>query len=432
MSRRRRLLIIGAAACALLVVAGAGVAWWIVHEPVGDVHAGATLPFTPSEPTLPSTDEPAEPKKDRFGPAWPLYGRVDSRTRNATELNAVKPPYRVAWKVDQHALIEFPPSYNRGVLYLGRDDGWLVASNVFTGKVLWKHRFGSIPDQPAIWEGKLYFGTFDKPGSVYAVDAKTGHVIWRRQLTDQVESSMVVVDGRVFTGCNDGTVRALNALTGKVMWQYRAAGAVKDSLAVDGGRVFFGAYGGTMYSLRASDGKVLWDTHTSGLSGGYRSGNFYSSPAVAYGRVYIGNTDGKVYSFVASTGQVAWTSTFPDWAYGSPGVASGVVYSTSYDGTVGAMNARTGARLWTRKLPYRSLSSATIIGNLVYVADMGEKARPGNMYGLDPRTGAIRWHFNDGEYHGPVVAAGRLIISGFTTLYALRPEGGAPVSGQSE
>ena len=209
-----------------------------------------------------------------------------------------------------------------GVLYLGRDDGWLVASNVFTGKVLWQRRFGSIPDQPAIWEGKLYFGTFDRPGSVYAVDAKTGHVIWRRQLTDQVESSMVVVDGRVFTGCNDGTVRALNALTGKVMWQFRAAGAVKDSLAVDGGRVFFGAYGGTMYSLRASDGKVLWDTHTSGLSGGFRSGNFYSSPAVAYGRVYIGNTDGKVYSFVAGTGQVAWTSTFPDWAYGSPGVAS--------------------------------------------------------------------------------------------------------------
>jgi outer membrane protein assembly factor BamB len=431
-SRRRRFLIIGAAACVLLVVAGAGVAWWIVHEPVGDVHAGATLPFTASDPTLPSTDLPETPKDDRFGPAWPLYGRVDSRTRNASELTAVKPPFHPIWKVDQHALIEFPPSYSHGVLYLGRDDGWLLAYNVFNGKVLWKHRFGSIPDQPAIWEGKLYFGTFDKPGSVYAVDAKTGHVIWRRQLTDQVESSMVVVNGLVFTGCNDGTVRALNALTGKVKWQFRAGGAVKDSLAVDGGRVFFGAYGGTMYSLRAGDGKVLWDTHTSGLSGGYRSGNFYSSPAVAYGRVYIGNTDGKVYSFVASTGQIAWTSTMPDWAYGSPGVANGRVFSTSYDGTVAAMNARTGNRIWTHKLPYRSLSSATVIGKLVYVADMGNKAQPGNMYALDPGTGAVRWHFDDGEYHGPIVAAGRLILSGFTTLYALRPASGVVPSGQSE
>ena len=96
------------------------------------------------------------------------------------------------------------------------------------------------------------------------------------------------------------------------------------------------------------------------------------------------------------------------------------------------MNARTGARLWTRKLPYRSLSSATRVGNLVYVADIGQWARPGDVRGLDPNTGAVRWRFNDGEYHGPVVGAGRLIVAGFTTLYALRPQSGIVPSGQSE
>jgi outer membrane protein assembly factor BamB len=154
-------------------------------------------------------------------------------------------------------------------------------------------------------------------------------------------------------------VRALDAETGRVLWTYRASGAVKASIAVDGGRLFFGSYGGNMYSLRARDGHVLWKSGTSGLAGGFRSGNFYSSPAVAYGRVYLGNTDGKVYSFVAATGQLAWTSTLPYWAYGSPGTAFGNVYATSFDGTVAAMDGRTGDRLWTRKLPFRSLSSAT-------------------------------------------------------------------------
>ncbi len=163
--------------------------------------------------------------------------------------------------------------------------------------------------------------------------------------------------------------------------------------------------------------------HVQRLAGGFRSGNFYSSPAVAYGRVYLGNTDGKVYSFVAATGQLAWTSTLPYWAYGSPGTAFGNVYATSFDGTVAAMDGRTGDRLWTRKLPFRSLSSATIIGHLVYVADMGDKSRPGHIYALDPRTGAIRWRFHDGEYHGPIVADNMLILPGFTTLYALRPRG---------
>ena len=83
-----------------------------------------------------------------------------------------------------------------------------------------------------------------------------------------------------------------------------------------------------MYCLRRVERPpALEERTTHGLSSGFRSGNFYSTPAVAYGRVYIGNTDRKVYSFVAGTGQVAWTYTMPDWAYGSPAVSSGRVYA---------------------------------------------------------------------------------------------------------
>jgi outer membrane protein assembly factor BamB len=136
----------------------------------------------------------------------------------------------------------------------------------------------------------------------------------------------------------------------------------------------------------------------------------------------VGNTDGKVYSFVASTGQIAWTSTMPDWAYGSPGTGYGKVFATSYDGTFAAMDARTGRRLWTHKLPYRSLSSAVVIGGLVYVADMGARHASGHTYAFNPSTGRRVWTFNDGEYHGPIVADGKLIVPGFTKLYALRPK----------
>ena len=84
--------------------------------------------------------------------------------------------------------------------------------------------------------------------------------------------------------------------------------------------LYFGDYAGVMYCLRASDGQLLWRSSTHGLSSGFRSGDFFSTPAVAYGRVYIGNTDDKVYAFEAADGQVAWTYTMPDWAYGSPAV----------------------------------------------------------------------------------------------------------------
>jgi outer membrane protein assembly factor BamB len=411
-----------AAGLVVLLVGGVAIAYWAVHRTVGDVHNGATLPFTPSSSAPSSEPVTSDTKKrDPYGPSWPFYGRVEQRTRDASDLTSIKPPFRTVWKMKQGALLEFPPSYHRGMLYLGRDDGWVLAINAKTGKVKWKRRFGPVPNQPAYWKNRVIFGTFDKPGWVYGLDARNGQIRWKTRLTAQVESSMVVSEGRVYTGCNDGSVRALDAKTGRVVWTYHASGAVKASIAIDGGRAFFGDYGGRMYSLRVRDGHQLWKTSTAGLSGGLRAGNFYSSPAVAYGRVYVGNTDNKVYSFVAATGQLAWTSTLPYWAYGSPGTAFGNVYATSYDGTLAAMDGRTGKRLWTHKLPSRSLSSATIIGRLVYVADMGAKGKPGHTYAFDPQSGRIRWQFHDGEYHGPIVAQGQLIVPGFTTLYALKP-----------
>ena len=160
---------------------------------------------------------------------------------------------------------------------------------------------------------------------------------------------------------------------------------------------------------------------THGLSSGFRSGTFYSTPAVAYGRVYIGNTDHKVYAFEASDGQVAWSYTMPDWAYGSPAVSGGRVFVTSWDGTIAALSARTGTLLWRHKLPYNTISSPTVIGPYVYVAD---RAAPG---GTATRTrsgcgdGRQVWRFPDGRFSTVIVGAGRLFVAGASRVYALQP-----------
>jgi outer membrane protein assembly factor BamB len=223
-------------------------------------------------------------------------------------------------------------------------------------------------------------------------------------------------------GDQNGVVRALYLGNGHVAWAYHAGGEVKHGPAVVGGKVYFGDYNGAMYCLRASDGHQIWKSTTDGLSSGLRSGNFFSTPAVAYGRVYIGNTDDKVYSFDASNGQVAWTYTMPDWAYGSPAVWNGRVYVTSFDGTFAALNARTGAVLWSHTLANRSLASPVVIGKYVYVADLG--ATPGSkgtVQAYNPISGRLEWKFGDGKYATPIAAAGRLVVSGATHLYVLRP-----------
>ena len=98
------------------------------------------------------------------------------------------------------------------------------------------------------------------------------------------------------------------------------------------------------------------------------------------------------------------------------------MFVTSFDGTFAALNARTGAVLWSHKLPNRSLASPVVIGRYVYVADLGPTpGERGRLLAYNPINGRLEWQFNDGKYATPIAAAGRLVVSGATHVYVLRP-----------
>jgi outer membrane protein assembly factor BamB len=420
---RRRNIALVAAAVVVLGAVGTGAAWWVVNRKTADVHNGDRVPFTLTSDSTQSTSSETTKRQRRWGASWPVYGFSDDRTRNDSGDSAVAPPYHVQWGRSV-GFIEYPPVYAKGVLYEYVNAGTVSAHDVFTGKQLWarrlQHESNLGPGSPAVHQGVVYAGA--RNGHIYALSAATGKIIWDRNVGATMESSPAFDSRYLYMADQNGVVRALTLAAGRIVWSYHAGGPVKHGPAVVGGRVYFGDYGGAMYCLGAANGHQIWKSTTDGLSSGFRSGNFFSTPAVAYGRVYIGNTDDKLYSFDASTGQVAWTHTMPDWAYGSPAVSNGRVFETSFDGTFAAFNARTGAVLWEHQLPNRSLSSPTVIGNLVYVADLGSSpGSRGHLYGYDPASGKLVWRFNDGKYAAPIAAAGRLVVSGATKIYVLRP-----------
>jgi outer membrane protein assembly factor BamB len=429
--RRRTLLI--ALALGLLVAgtAAAGAVYVLADRRPGDV-LDTNAPFVsePEDPpatTQKATDknEKKQPKGPDYGASWPFYGRNPAHTRDASQLTAIRPPYHVRWQKYEKYLLEYPPSYHRGVLYLTTGAGWVIARNARTGKKLWdRHLRTELVNQPAYYNGRIYFGSRseEKP-FIYALEARTGRTAWKIRTGERYESPPVVAGDRLFIGSIDGGVRAVNPRTGRTFWRADTDGEVKSSLAVHAGRVYFGDYAGAMYSLRASDGGLVWKTQTNGLASGFSSGNFYATPAVRYGRVYIANTDYKIYSFVAATGEIAWTQTLPYWAYGSPAVSDGRVFGTSFDGTLIALDARTGRELWRFRFPNgRSLASPTVIGRYVYAAQMGRtKRQKGNVYAFNPGNGRVVWKFRDGQYSSVIPAGDLLILAGYAHLYALEP-----------
>jgi outer membrane protein assembly factor BamB len=434
-SGSRRLLRVGLVAVAvlLLVVAGA-VAFVLLHEPgnVSHPNLSFTLP-----PTTSTTVAPPPKKKVVVNDfEWPRYGYDAARTRFLPGAQRVHPPFRVGWRYEDYALLEFPPVIYQNTLYQLDDDGSIKAINKLNGHLIWQHKIGTLAAaSPALGvKQHLVFvpilsNRSHSPGngSLDAISMKTGRIVWSHPVPAGTESSPMAWGTTVYFGDQSGTVYALRARDGHVFWTYHASGAVKGGPALANGILYFGDYAGRAYALNANTGHQIWAVSTDGAHFGFGSGNFYSTPAIAFGRVYMGNTDGRVYSFAARTGQLAWATATGAYVYASPAVAdlAGIgptVYIGSYDGNFYAFNAQSGAVRWRHPVGNRISGSATIVDGVVYFSALGSRTTQG----LNARTGQQVFSFPDGAFNPVVADDGAIYLSGYSMLYQLLPRPPAP------
>src|SRR5580700_2932728 len=118
---------------------------------------------------------------------------------------------------------EYPPALlpaNRGAAYLdgmlfrGTQDGRVLAYDLKTGKRLWETRISdpklgeAVTAAPIAWDGKVFIGNAGGDfkggkGHMFALDAKTGKVLWEFYLTPRVESDFAL--GPVGASPLDGT-----------------------------------------------------------------------------------------------------------------------------------------------------------------------------------------------------------------------------------
>jgi outer membrane protein assembly factor BamB len=354
------------------------------------------------------------PKPVEPGVAWPTYGYDAARLRAAPM--RLRPPFRQVWMFHGRALLEFPPVVAYGRVYLPTFDGRFYALDARTGRVLWMHRAGRCGwASPAVARHSVYI-TFlgsrecrstKHGGEVDAYDAQTGRLRWRR-LIGPTESSPLVANRLVYVGDWNGDVWALDARTGRTRWRTHTSGAVKGSVAASGARVFIGNYGGELLCLAASDGRVIW------RSGGH--GSIYSSPAVAYGRVFVGSLDDGVYAVGATTGHLLWSRPTGGYVYASPAIWQGEVLVGSYDHVFYALDAGTGKIRWRVRVNGAISGSASVIDGLVYFSTFAEKT-----YALDAQDGHQVATWPDGKYSPAVADASRLYLVGVGRLAALAP-----------
>jgi PQQ-dependent dehydrogenase (methanol/ethanol family) len=135
-----------------------------------------------------------------------------------------------------------------------------------------------------------------------------------------LEATPLMVDGVLYTTGSWSLVYALDARTGELLWRYdpevpRQTGynaccdTVNRGVAVYRGRVFVGTLDGRLVALDAATGSVVWEARTTDPKLPY---TITGAPRVLKGKVLIGNGGGEygvrgyVSAYTAETGELVW------------------------------------------------------------------------------------------------------------------------------
>jgi len=191
----------------------------------------------------------------------------------------------------------------------------------------------------------VVFGSKDRDDSVYALNARTGALVWRYRTSAEKDADVGApptisppgrngfAGGVVYVTAKDKVTYALNLTTGTLIWKHPLAVGTNGDLsgtALVGGRVYVGSDTG-VYALSAVTGTQIWHV--------LPAATFFASPAVTgpSGRqvLLIGDTTGHLYALNLATGATVWTqqpSTRGFW--GSPAVSQGAFYVAGLDGVL--------------------------------------------------------------------------------------------------
>jgi outer membrane protein assembly factor BamB len=407
--KNHRLWVLASGATALVVIAGAVSYFAFIKRPEDK--------SCPDPCVIEATDDPATVVESVD---WPLYGLNEERTRYL-DAPRVKPPYTTRWTFKGRRLLEYSPILVENALYAVNNNGLAFSVKKSGGKARWFNEIATRnASAPAYSDGMIYISNLE-PGQVIALTTRDGSVVWKRPLPGRTESSPVVVGDRVIAGCECGTLFAFDKKTGKTVWEADLGGQLKAAPAISDGLAYIGDYSGTMSAVRIDDGSIKWQSDSQGT--GVSAGAFYGTAAVAFGRVYAGSKDGRVYSFDKESGDLAWSQTIGGEVYAgavaadTPDSPPSVYFGTYGGSTFHALDARDGSERWSADVGGSVIGAGSLIGETIYVASLDKT----ETYAFNAASGEEVWKFKDGAYN-PVISDGRrLYLTGYKTIYALKP-----------
>ncbi len=390
-------------------------------------------------------------------------------------------------------------------VYIGTQDGaYLLAIDTQTGNLRWRTQVDTHPEavltsSPAIYNGVIYQGVSSHEfllasdpnydcctfrGSLVAVDAETGEIIWKSYtLPDQgpggdifsgasVWGSTPTVDPQtntVFVGTGQNY-----SIPNSAVECYRNGGTQRECEPPWNAKNSIIAFDMTTGEIKWSTGPDRFDAWNISCLPGFPPNNcpipgpdhdtsdgthLFTIPGPdgePRRAVGAGQKSGEFWMLDALTGEIIWSA-----SVGPGSTLGGIEWGTATDGeriffaetnmdrvpyqlpdgrtidysSFGALDAATGRLLWQVPEPHggMAIGPATTANGVVYYGALN-----GYMYALDAATGQVLWEFRGqgSSNAGPAIVDGRLYwgngyarvasATGSTTFYAFALGDGGP------
>lgn len=359
----------------------------------------------------------------------------------------LQPPLRLVWlkNIGANIFMSSPLIVDNKIIVASCDDNGKPINGIFaldanSGTIIWKYRTRNSIKNSIAFDGGFVFAQ-DSEGNLYAVDINTGKLQWEKNVADDnssyIEEGLTAENGVVYAGTRSG-LSAFRVEDGLLIWKntaWKANEGATTTLTIGNGILTAGAQWGGLYGNDLKTGAGLWKVSQDGMS------NRGASTVLQDGHFYV-ISQKSIFILDPQTGEIIRKKEIPERSFdvtSTPLVTDNEIIFGTADKGVLALDKHSLDIIWntpTRQslvytaphttTPFATVETSPVLsGNTVYFG-----ASDGYLYGLDLKTGEIRWKMQTGapSFASVAISGNLLVAVDFSgNVYAFIPGSGEPV-----
>ncbi|WP_313738564.1 outer membrane protein assembly factor BamB [Pseudomonas sp. MLB6B] len=267
------------------------------------------------------------------------------------------------------------PAIENDRIFASDVNGEVYALNRRTGDVVWEKDLDlPVSGAVGVGYGLLTLGTLK--GEVIALDSSTGAERWRSRVNSEVLAPPANNGDVVVVQTQDDRLIGLDAATGERRWIYESSPAVltlrgTGAPVVTNRLAIAGLSTGKVVAVDIQNGVPVWESRVAvpqGRSELERVVDIDGGLLLSGGTLYVSTYQGRVAGLDVESGRVLWQRDASSYV----GVAQGFgnVYVSEASGTVESVDERSSSALWSNDtMARRQLSAPEVFSSYVAVGD---------------------------------------------------------------